>query len=46
MSLLVYEVDGRMVLVQPDTQMVESMVSCVTSGLSTPGVQDGSGSGR
>src|SRR5256885_16564804 len=28
-----------MVAVHPDTQMVEPMVDCVTSGLNTPGVQ-------
>lgn len=30
-------------MVQPRTQMVEWIVSCVTSGLSAPGVRPGSG---
>src|SRR5437763_14021644 len=45
-NLFVYDVDGRIVAVQPDTQIVELMVDCVTSGLVAPGVHDGSGSGR
>ena len=35
-----------MVAVQPETQMVEPIVDCVTSGFSAPGVQAGSGSGK
>src|SRR5450830_1408952 len=35
---------GRMVAVQPDTQMVEPMVACVTAGFSAPGVRRRSGS--
>src|SRR2546423_1419796 len=34
-----------MVDVQPDTQIVEWIVPCVTFGFSAPGVQAGSGSG-
>ncbi len=33
-----------MVAVQPETQMVEPMVACVTSGFSAPGVSAGLGS--
>jgi hypothetical protein len=43
---LVYDTGGRIVAVHPDTQMVEPMVDCVTLGLSAPGVQTESGSGR
>jgi hypothetical protein len=43
---LVHDVSGRTVLVQPDTQIIRSMVSWATSGLVAPGVQDESGSGR
>jgi hypothetical protein len=32
------------VAVQPDTQIVDSMVACVTVALSAPGVMTGSGS--
>jgi hypothetical protein len=39
-------VGGRMVAVQPDTQIVEPIEAWVTSGLSAPGVQAGSGNGR
>ena len=42
---LVYLVDGRIVAVQPDTQIVEPIVDCVTSGFFAPGVRPGSGSG-
>jgi hypothetical protein len=34
----VYETGGRIVLVQPCSQIVLSIVACVTSGLTTPGV--------
>jgi hypothetical protein len=34
---------GRTLDVQPDRQTVEVIVACVTAGLSTPGVQCGSG---
>jgi hypothetical protein len=37
---------GRTVAVQPETQIVLSMVACVTAGLSAPGVQAGSGRAR
>src|SRR5882757_482309 len=46
LSGLVYEVGGRTVAVQPDTQMVLLMVDCVTAELYEPGVQVESGSGR
>src|SRR4051812_50192571 len=42
---LVYEVGGRTVAVQPETQMVLSMVDGVTSGLVAPGVHEESGKG-
>src|SRR5882757_127674 len=42
---LVYEVGGRTVAVQPETQMVLLMVDWVTSGLVAPGVQEASGKG-
>src|SRR5215470_12002048 len=42
---LVYEVGGRTVAVQPETQIVLSMVDWVTSGLKAPGVQVASGKG-
>jgi hypothetical protein len=34
---------GRTVPVQPSTQIVRSIVACVTTGLRTPGVHAGSG---
>jgi hypothetical protein len=43
-NAFVYEVGGRIVSVQPDTQTVEPMVAWVTAGLSAPGVKAGSGS--
>src|SRR5689334_5141201 len=46
LSGLVYDVGGRTVAVQPDTQMVLWMLDCVTAELYAPGVQLGSGSGR
>jgi hypothetical protein len=44
LSSVVYEDGGRMVAVQPDTQMVEWIVAWVTAGLSAPGVRAGFGS--
>jgi hypothetical protein len=41
---LVKDSEGRIVEVQPDTQIVELIVACVTAGFSAPGVQAGSGS--
>ena len=42
-TALVYSRGGRTPSVHPGMQMVRSIVSCVTSGLSAPGVRDGSG---
>jgi hypothetical protein len=43
--LVVFEVDGRTVAVQPDLQMVWLMLACVEPLLIVAGVQCGSGSG-
>jgi hypothetical protein len=42
-SASVMDSGGRTVDVQPGTQIVRSIVACVTLGLSAPGVQRGSG---
>jgi hypothetical protein len=34
---------GRTVRVQPERQIVEPIVACVTAGVTVPGVQCGSG---
>ena len=44
LSAVVNELLGRIVAVQPETQMVEPIVAWVTAGLSAPGVNAGSGS--
>ena len=44
LSAVVNELLGRIVAVQPETQMVEPIVAWVTAGLSAPGVKAGSGS--
>jgi hypothetical protein len=44
LSEFVYDSDGRIVAVHPETHMVEPMVACVTEGLRAPGVRPGSGS--
>jgi hypothetical protein len=36
--------DGRIVAVQPETQIVDLMVAWLTAGFSAPGVRVGSGS--
>src|SRR5450759_919483 len=44
LSPVVYEEGGRTVAVQPETQIVEPIVACVTDGLKAPGVRTRLGS--